>query len=73
MKIETRRIYEEPPTGRIQWTRDERGAWWRRIIGANSRQYKGWAPDTVGPTRTDLRLVGLKTTRLPIDKLGSED
>lgn len=65
MKIEPLRIYEEPPAGRVQWSRDEAGRWWRRYIGSGSRDTKGWELATSGPTRDDLRLASVKKTRLP--------
>lgn len=65
MKIEPLRIYEEPPAGRVQWSRDEAGRWWRRQIGSNARNSKGWAPSSEGPARWDLRLASPKKTRLP--------
>lgn len=65
MKVEPLRIYEESPTGRVQWSRDEDGRWWRRFVGSYGRQSKGWVRADQEPTAEKLVLASLKKTRLP--------
>lgn len=65
MKIEPRRIYEEPPRGATQWALDDDGRWFRRNV-ANPKTAKGWMLSETPPERlSDLRLASLKRTRLP--------
>lgn len=65
MKVEPLRIYAESPTGRVQWSQDEAGRWFRRYIGGGSKGTKGWALADHKPPKEKLVLASLKKTRLP--------